>query len=149
IVELVAHGSRLGVSMSLTPSGTAAVTRDRLEALQGAGLARLAVSLDGATEAAHDAFRRVRGSHTYTLRIIEHARALGIPLQINTTVCRDTVEQLKPLAAQLSALDVVLWALFFLIPVGRANAHQALSAMEIEDVLGWAADLRGRVPFGI
>ncbi|PWU23105.1 MAG: radical SAM/SPASM domain-containing protein [Candidatus Rokuibacteriota bacterium] len=147
--ELVAHGSRLGVSVSLTPSGTAAVTLGKLRALQDAGLARLAVSLDGATAESHDAFRRVRGSHAWTLRIIEHARALGLPLQVNTTVCRNTIGELEPLARQMERLDVVLWALFFLIPVGRAEAAQALSADGIEGILRWAAELRQRVSFGI
>ena len=31
------------------------------------------------------------------------------------------------------------WALFFLVPVGRAQAHDAVDAHEIEHVLGWAA----------
>jgi MoaA/NifB/PqqE/SkfB family radical SAM enzyme len=43
----------------------------------------------------------------------------------------------------------VLWALFFLIPVGRARASQGLDALEIEAVLEWAAALQPRVPFGI
>jgi radical SAM protein len=149
IEELVAYGTARGLSMSLTPSGTAAVTEDRLRALRDAGLARLAVSLDGATDAAHDAFRGVRGSHRYTMRIIERARALGLPLQINTTVSRRTVADLPALAAQVADLGVTLWALFFLIPVGRAVAELALPAGEIERVLEWAAELATRAPFGI
>jgi radical SAM protein len=149
IVELVAHGTSRGVTTSLTPSGTAAVTESRLLALRQAGLARLAVSLDGATAEAHDAFRRVRGSHGYTMRIIERARALGLPLQINTTVCRQTVGDLPALARQMEEHGVVLWALFFLIPVGRAAADQGLPAAEIEAVLEWAAELAARAPFGV
>ena len=144
VADLVAHGTRLGLSMSLTPSGTGAATAERLRALRDAGLARLAVSLDGATAAAHDAFRRVQGSHRHTLRIVEEARALGLPLQINTTVCRQTVADLPALAEQVAGWGVVLWALFFLIPVGRAQADQALPADDIERVLGWAADLQRR-----
>jgi radical SAM protein len=149
IATLVAHGTRLGLSVSLTPSGTGAATAARLRELVEAGLARLAVSLDGATDAAHDAFRRVRGSHRHTLRIIDDARALGLPLQINTTVCRETLPELSALAKQVSDIGVALWALFFLIPVGRAQAESALTAGEIEQVLEWAADLQARVPFGI
>jgi radical SAM protein len=149
VAELVAHGSGLGLTMSLTPSGTGAATAERLRALRDAGLARLAVSLDGATADAHDAFRRVRGSHRHTMRIIEQARVLGLPLQINTTVCLQTVADLPALAGQVAAWGVALWALFFLIPVGRARADQALPADGIERVLGWAADLQRRVPFGI
>jgi len=43
----------------------------------------------------------------------------------------------------------VLWALFFLIPVGRARADRGRGAEEIETVLRWAADRQPRVPFGI
>jgi MoaA/NifB/PqqE/SkfB family radical SAM enzyme len=149
VAELVRHGVARGLSMALTPSGTAAVTRARLEEVRDAGLARLAVSLDGSTPEAHDAFRRVRGSHRFTMRIIDDARALGLPLQINTTVSRETVDDLPAIAEVLAGTGAVLWALFFLIPVGRANATQALAADEIERVLAWAADLRHDVPFGI
>ena len=149
IPELVQHAVRCGLSVSLTPSGTAAVTRERLEEIRDAGLARLAVSLDGSTAERHDAFRRVNGSHRYTMRIVEDARSLGLPLQINTTVCRTTVDDLPRIGEIVAAADAVLWALFFLIPVGRATAAQALGAVEIEHVLEWASDLRGRVPYGI
>jgi radical SAM protein len=149
VAELVAHGTRRGLMVSLTPSGTAAVTEDKLRALRDAGLARLAVSLDGAGPETHDAFRGVRGSHGYTLRIIERARALGLGLQVNTTVCRGTVKELPALVDQVTDFGVLLWALFFLIPVGRAQVDQGLTAGEIEEVLHWAAHLQGRVPFGI
>jgi radical SAM protein len=149
IETLVAYGSRRGLTVSMTPSGTAAVTEARLRGLKDAGLARLAVSLDGATDAAHDAFRGVRGSHRSTMRIIDSARRVGLPLQINTTVCRRTVADLPALARSMEELGVALWALFFLIPVGRAHADQALAADEIEAVLEWAADLAARAPFGV
>ena len=149
IVDLVAHARRRGVTVSLTPSGTALVTEERLRALRDAGLGRLAVSLDGATAEAHDAFRGVRGSHRHTLRILERARALGLPLQVNTTVCRQTVDDLPALVPQIEAIQPVLWALFFLIPVGRAQVNQALSAGEIEGVLHWAAALAEHAPFGL
>lgn len=149
VAELVRHGVGRGLSVAMTPSGTAAVTRKRLEELRDAGLARLAVSLDGSTPEAHDAFRRVRGSHRYTMRIVDDARELGLPLQINTTVSRQTVDDLPAIAEAVGRAGAVLWALFFLIPIGRAQAEQGLSAVEIEDVLEWAAGLQGRVPFGV
>jgi radical SAM protein len=147
--QLVAYGTRHGMSVSVTPSGTAAVTEERLRALRDAGLARLAVSLDGATPATHDAFRGVRGSHRFTMRILERARKLGIPLQVNTTVCRQTVDELSALVPQLEAIQPTLWALFFLIPVGRGQAGQALPAEEIEGVLHWGAALAEHAPFGV
>jgi radical SAM protein len=149
VVDLVRYGTAQGLSVALTPSATGAATRARLQALRDAGLARLALSLDGATAESHDAFRGVRGSHAHTRRIIDDARALGLPLQINTTVCRQTVGDLPALAEQVSASGAVLWALFFLIPVGRAQATDALDAAAIERVLEWAADLARTAPFGV
>jgi radical SAM protein len=149
VATLVRHGVGRGLSVALTPSGTAAVTRTRLEELRDAGLARLAVSLDGSTAEAHDAFRGVRGSHRYTMRIVEDARELGLPLQINTTVARQTLHELPAIARAVERAGAVLWALFFLIPVGRARSEQGLTAAEIETVLEWAADLQPGVPFGV
>ena len=149
IAMLVRHGVGRGLSVGLTPSGTAAVTRARLQEVKDAGLSRLAVSLDGADAEAHDAFRRVRGSYRYTMRIIEDARELGLPIQINTTVARETLGDLPAIADVVARAGAVLWALFFLIPVGRARPEQALTGAEIESVLGWAADLQEHTPFGI
>jgi MoaA/NifB/PqqE/SkfB family radical SAM enzyme len=125
------------------------VTLDVLRALRDAGLARLAVSLDGASAEIHDAFRRVRGSYRHTLCIIERARSLGLALQVNTTVCAPTLGHLSAVASLVEAFDAVLWALFFLIPVGRARPSQALTADATEGVLHWAAALAEHVRFGI
>lgn len=149
ITDLVRHGVTRGLSVALTPSGTAAVTYARLEELRDAGLARVAVSLDGSDAGAHDAFRGVRGSHRYTMRVVDDARTLGLPLQINTTVSCETVHDLPEIAEVVERSGAVLWALFFLIPVGRARDGQGLSGGEIEKVLEWAVDLQGKVPFGI
>ena len=130
--------------VSLTPSGTAAVTEDKLRALKEAGLVRLAVSLDGAGADAHDAFRRVRGSYRNTLRIIERARALGLGLQINTTVCHQTVEE-----SNCRAVVPIRGSPLGSLPhSGRSRkADQCLAADEIGG-LRWAANLQPRSPSG-
>src|SRR5262245_19737114 len=58
LADLVRYGSNIGLTVALTPSGTAAATKARLAELKDAGLSRVAVSLDGPTPEAHDAFRR-------------------------------------------------------------------------------------------
>jgi MoaA/NifB/PqqE/SkfB family radical SAM enzyme len=149
VAELVRHGVARGLSVGLTPSGTAAVTRERLAEVRDAGLGRLAVSLDGPDADRHDAFRRVRGTYRSPRRIIHSAPDLGLPLQNNTTVSRETVDGLPAMVEVVERAGAVLWALFFLIPIGRARTEQGLAAAEIEAVLEWAAHLRERVPFGI
>ncbi len=60
--ELAEHGTRLGLTMAVTPASTPRLTREALERLAAAGVRRVALSLDGATAEAHDAFRREEGS---------------------------------------------------------------------------------------
>jgi radical SAM protein len=149
LAELVGYASASGLSVALTPSGTGAATRKRLEELKAAGLTRVAVSLDGPDPDTHDAFRRVRGSFMYTMKIIESVTELGLPLQINTTVSRMTLPTLRAMANRVSTFPLVLWAVFFLIQTGRGAALDQISADECEDVLRWLNDLSSRVPFGI
>ena len=68
LAELVRYAAGIGLTVALTPSGTAAATPAKLAALKEAGLSRLAVSLDGPTPELHDAFRGVRGSYRWTMR---------------------------------------------------------------------------------
>src|SRR5215831_2977287 len=88
LTELVSYAASAGLTVALTPSGTAAATRERLAELKQAGLSRVAVSLDGPTAETHDDFRRVRGSYAWTMRIIDATVELGLPLQINSTISK-------------------------------------------------------------
>src|SRR5207248_1562755 len=51
LFELIGHARKVGVRVSLTPSATPLLTRDIVFRLKEAGLARLAVSMDGASGA--------------------------------------------------------------------------------------------------
>lgn len=149
LVDLVRYASKAGVTVALTPSGTGAATKARLAELKDAGLARVAVSLDGPDAETHDRFRRVRGSFMYTMKIIDAVIELGLPLQINTTVSRMTLPTLQAMADRVGQFPLTMWAVFFLIQTGRGASLDQISADECEDVLTWLHDLSARVPFGI
>ena len=149
LVDLVRHAAGVGLTVALTPSGTAAATPERLAALKDAGLSRVALSLDGPDPISHDAFRRVHGSYAWTMRIIEATVALGLPLQINTTISRLTLPSLEAMAARVAELPVTLWALFFLIRTGRGASLEQITAEECERVLHYLYDLSLTAPFGI
>ena len=149
LAKLVAYARRIGLTVALTPSGTAAATKARLTELKDAGLSRIAVSLDGPTPETHDAFRRVRGSYAWTMRIIESAREIGLPLQINSTISRLTLPHPESMAERIKELPVILWALFFLIQTGRGVSLAQISADECERVLNFIYDLSLVSPFGI
>jgi len=149
LADLVRYASDVGLTVALTPSGTAAATHKRLAELRDAGLKRVAVSLDGPDAATHDAFRRVRGSYVWTMKIIQAVTDLGMPLQINTTVGRLTYPHLHATLERVRALPIALWALFFLIPTGRGVALDQIDAEECERALHFLHDLAPTVPFGI
>ena len=149
LTELVRYAASSGLTVALTPSGTAAATPTRLADLKAAGLSRVAVSLDGPDAETHDAFRRVRGSYAWTMRIIEATFALGLPLQINSTISRMTLPFLEKMAERVAQFPLTLWALFFLIQTGRGSSLEQITAEECERVLNYLYDLSLTSPFGI
>ena len=134
IFELVSYGTEQGLDISITPSATPLVTFDALRQLRDCGIARVAVSLDGADAETHDSFRGVSGSFDRTLEILISAESLGIPVQVNTTVTPRNFEQIDDLANLLGEQDIVLWSVFFLVPTGRADAMSRLSPQQYEEV---------------
>lgn len=135
LVELVRHGTEIGLRVALTPSATPLVTDALLEQLAEAGLARLAVSLDGVDAGSHDGFRGVPGSHARTFAILRTARRLGLTTQVNTTVTDHVVDDIERIAAQVEALDIELWSVFFLVPTGRGATLDVLDPDVTESVL--------------
>lgn len=134
IFEIVRYAAEKNVRISLTPSATPLLTRKAIVKLKEAGLARLAVSLDGPTAEIHDAFRRVPGSFQWTMDAVRWAREIGLPVQINTTITRHNLHQIHDVIALLETLDITLWSVFFLVPTGRGQDIGLLSAEEFEQV---------------
>lgn len=149
LTELVRYAAAKNMIVALTPSGTAAATHERLRQLKDAGLSRVAVSLDGPDPATHDAFRGVRGSYDWTMKIIEAAIDLDLPLQINTTLSRLTLPSIETMARRVREFPIALWAVFFLVRTGRGKALDQVTAEQCEDVLTYLHNLSLTAPFGI
>ncbi|ELY58116.1 Radical SAM domain-containing protein [Natronococcus amylolyticus DSM 10524] len=149
IAELVAYGDELGLRTTMTPSGTRSLSTARVEALADAGLKRIAVSLDGASAERHDAFRGETGSFAETIRAVEDARNVGIPVQVNTTVCRETVGDLPAIRSLVSEVGAVMWSVFFLVPIGRGRVLEPIDPAEADAVMRWLAVVAEEEPFGL
>lgn len=147
--ELVRHGAELGLRMAMTPATTSLATPEKLRELKNAGLARLAVSLDGSNAEIHDAFRRVDGSFAEGLRILEYCKAIGLPTQVNTVIARHNRDDVDALAALMTRLGIVFWEVFFLVPMGRAQPGDVASAEEFEQVFHQLYDLAAVAPFDV
>ena len=131
---LIRHGKARGLRMATIPAATPLLTRERVRSLKEAGIDQLAFSIDGPNAALHDGFRGVPGSFAKTLEGAAYAREAGIPLQINTCFAAWNYPYLEELVSLIRSLGVVFWEVFFLIPMGRGQAMDSLTAEQFEVV---------------
>jgi Ser-tRNA(Ala) deacylase AlaX len=75
--------------------------------------------------------------------------AVGLPVQVNTTITRHNVHQVDALAELLAPLDIVLWSVFFLVPTGRATMDQRIDPETYEEVFAQLLAHVGRQPYAI
>ena len=73
----------------------------------------------------------------------------GIPIQVHTTISRHNAHDLDNLCALFEKLAIVMWNVFFLVPVGRGQLDDLLSGEEFERVFGKIYELSHRVNFQI
>ena len=149
VFELIRYAADKGVQVALTPSATPLLTREAIFKLKEAGLVRLGISLDGSTPEIHDTFRGLPGAYARTIQAIEWANEAGIPIQVHTTISRHNADDLDNLCALFEKLAIVMWNVFFLVPVGRGQLDDLLSGEEFERIFGQIYELSHRVNFQI
>jgi len=149
VFELIRYAAGQGVHVALTPSATPLLTREAIFKLKEAGLVRLGISLDGSTPEINDSFRGLPGAWARTIQAIEWANEAGLPIQVHTTISRHNAADLDNLCALFERLAIVMWNVFFLVPVGRGQLDDLLSGEEFEQVFGKIYELSQRVNFQI
>ena len=132
LFELIRHAVAQGIEPALTPSATPLATREAFERAKEAGIRRLGISLDGVDAATHDAFRGFDGSFERTMQMLEDARELGLGVQVNTTITRRNFDQIDAIAELLADKGIMMWACFFLVPVGRGVEEERIRPEEYE-----------------
>lgn len=141
LFELIAVARRLGLGVSVAPSATPLLTEDALRRLKDAGVEAISLSLDAASARQHDLLRMVPGTCNRTIEAARIAREIGLPFQVNTLVCEETVDDLPALYAQVIAMGAARWSLFFLVTVGRGQVLRQVSPQRAERVLHWVESL--------
>ncbi len=149
LMQLIEHSVRTGLRTTVTPSATPLLTAEVIRSFRQAGVARMAVSLDGPDATSHDGFRRVEGSFARTVFALEEARRVGLDTQVNTTVTRYSLDRLGEIAGLVETSGARLWSVFFLVATGRAMAEQDLTAEEYEQVFEFLYETSRRAPFDI
>lgn len=149
LYEIIRYAVQKGLRAALTPTTTRLVTPKALARVKEAGVRRVAISIDGPSAEAHDAFRAFRGSFRLARGIAQNIVAAGLSLQINTTVSRYNLHLLEEMMKLVADLGAVQWSLFFLVPTGRATAADMISPKEHEQVFHWLYGLSREAPFDI
>jgi AdoMet-dependent heme synthase len=149
IQVLIRAAAGLGLPTYMSPSGTPLLTHSSLKRAQESGLLGVSISLDGSSEEIHDRFRGVAGSYRNSLTAAASAVALGLKLQINTTLTRHNLQDLLAIAELVSSLEAQRWTVFLLVPTGRAQAAQQITAQETEEAFAWLYEQSKEAPFRI
>ncbi len=149
IYELVEYAASKYLNPAMTLSTTPLLNGKSLMHLKRAGLKRLVLSLDGPTPELHDSFRGTSGSFARTLDAMHCANAIGLPVQINTTISRQTINELENILSVVKNFRIVMWTLFFMVSTGPAEAADLPSPEELESAFAKIYELAQQVPFKI
>lgn len=149
LIEILEFGQSLDIPVSLTPAGTERLTPDVIRRCKDAGIVGLGLSLDGSDASRHDAFRGEPGSFGWTANAALAARREGLPVQVNTMVTAQTVDDIPDIYEVVRDLDITRWALFFLITTGRGQTLQEVTPARAERFLNWLWKLVAKAPFPI
>jgi radical SAM protein len=149
LFNLIDEARNLGISVSITPAATPALTREILVRLKEHGVDGLGLSLDGATAERHDSIRGVPGTFDRTIQAMRWAQELQMPVQINTLVAEETALALPAIYELLKPFGIARWSLFFLISVGRGKVLQPLSPEDGERLMSWIHDISRKALFTV
>lgn len=146
LFELVSHAKSLGVVPALATNGTL-IDAKTAERIHDSGIARVAVSLDGATAEVHNKLRQLDGSFEKAIEGIGHLRDRKAPFQINVTLTKHNAEQLEDIYELARSLGAVAVHIFMLVPVGcgqKLAETDMLSPQQYEQKLFEICKLDGR-----
>ena len=134
LFDLIRRATELGVGSALTPSATPLATFDAFKRAKEAGVSALGLSIDGPNAEVHDAFRGFSGSFAKALEMLQYARELQLPVQVNTSIVKRNAHLIDEIAELLESTGVMMWSAFFLVPVGRGVEEERISPHEYREV---------------
>jgi heme b synthase len=138
IFEIADYGNKKGLRMVMATNGTL-VTEEIARKLVDVGIMRVSISIDGLNAESHDKFRKVPGAFAGTMVGIEAMKKAGLEFQINTTITKANLDQIKGIFDLTVSLGAVAHHIFLLVPTGRGKdmADQEIAPADYEKTLNW------------
>jgi AdoMet-dependent heme synthase len=144
LLDIVSQATARGLRVAISPSATLRLLNRDFSELRRAGVERMSLSLDGASEESHDKFRGISGTWKWTQKALEKAREVGMEFQINTTFSRTNIGEWDAFENVIREMNPKMWSIFLLVPTGRAQAGEMLDAAETESLWNRLADFQER-----
>ena len=148
IFEVARYGRERGLRVVMSPNGTLITSRVARQMAE-AGIARISVSIDGSCAERHDAVRGVPGAFDAAMAGLAYAREAGVGFQLNTSVMRQTLDDLPAVLELARRLGAEAWHIFMLVPTGRGQAADEVTPAEYERTLNWIYDTARSSPLPI
>lgn len=121
LVELVGHAEGLGLVTGLLTNGRRLSDPGYVQALVGAGLDHVQITLESHAEGVHDGMVAAPGAWRDTVQGIRQAVAAGLYTTTNTTLTRENVAGIEEIVAFIGSLGVPTFACNSLIYAGRGS----------------------------
>ncbi len=150
IYDIAAYGTERGLRVAVSPNGTL-LTSQAVSNLIAAGVRRISVSIDGSTARRHDAVRGVAGAFDAAMAGLARCREAGLGFQLNTTVMRQTRDDLAAVRDLAVRIGAEAWHVFMLVPTGRGKIDDEVSPQEYEAILNeiYAMTTRSPIPIRV
>jgi radical SAM protein len=149
LYSLIDYGARIGLTVSVAPSSTNALTGEVFKRFKDSGVESISLSLDGSTAEKHEGIRGIPGCFARTLDTAWDALRAGLRLQVNTLVTAETMPDLAEIYRLLSPLPLMRWKLFTLIGVGRGRTLKEPTPEECESLHNWLCEISKDSPFPV
>ena len=149
LFPLMKRSVALGLRTNVSPSATPLLTTDAIDEFKSVGLARMAISVDGATARSHDEFRGIPGTFDRAMVALKYAQKIGLETQQQTTVTRRNMHELRDIARIVEDTGGRMWSLFFLVTMGRADSNDDLTAEQYEEVFETIYDIAQKSSFEV
>ncbi len=147
IFEIASYGTAKGLRMVMATNGTL-VTEEVAGRMIASGIQRVSISIDGLDAASHDAFRKVAGAFAGSMAGIEAMKKAGLEFQINTTITKANLGQIKGIFELAVRIGAAAHHIFLLVPTGRGKemADQEIPPQAYEETLNWFYEESLRAP---
>lgn len=106
IFEILEYSSKKGVEPCLLSNGTL-ITEEVAKKLKEVGVYKIELNLDGHTAELYDSFRGVKGAFDKTITAIKAVQKAGIPLRVNSMLCKPLYPYFEDIIEYAGQLGIV------------------------------------------